>query len=162
MRSSFRMLLLNVVLSLASFGQPVTYVSPGITLSLNTNGYLVISPKISLGILRHDGFYNITYGKAWSWDTTAYPHSFVELQYGRQSSKVQYQKQPLFVGGGVGITIPSLKSGGKSSFRFTAFTGFLYFLNATLLIADPVQADFGGQIVLPIPLSGFEIGNLNG
>jgi len=141
--------------------QPLIYLSPGITLSINTNGYFVISPKLSLGIVENGGFCNITYAKAWSNDTTAYPHSFIEFQYGTQSPKLEFRKQYLFVGGGIGITIPSSPSWKKPSMRFTIFTGFLYYLNATILFTEPIQSDFGGQIVLPIPLN-LKVGNLNG
>ena len=141
--------------------QPLIYLSPGITFSINTNGYFVVSPKLSLGILANDGFYNITYAKAWSSDTSAYPHSLIEFQYGTQSPKLEFRKQYLFVGGGIGITIPSSPTGNKPSMRFTIFTGFLYYLNTTILFTNPIQSDFGGQVVLPIPLN-LKVGNLNG
>ena len=136
------------------------YLSPGITFSFNFDGYFIVSPKISIGFVENGSFYNITYGKSWSSDTSAYPHYFIEFQSGAISTQLKYGKQNLFVGGGVGVTIPSAKTNHNPSFRITIFSGFMYFLNATFLLSDPFQSEIGGQVVLPIPL--FKIRSLGG
>jgi len=141
------------------WSQSIPYISPGVTLSYNFNGSLVFSPKISVGLVENGNFINLTLGKSWSTDPKTYPHSFVEFQYGTLSFNLKFRNQKLFLGGGVGFSLPS-KEDKPASFRLTLFGGFFYFLNMSFLFMEQTQYELGGQVVLPIPI--IRIGNLNG
>ena len=138
------------------------YISPGFTLSINFSGHVIFSPKVSVGLAENGRFYNITFGKSFSSDTNIYPNRFVELQFGSLSEHFEYRKQSLFIGGGIGFTFPSSKIKHTPFMRVSVFTGFLCFINATVLFKDTVEVDLGPQFVLPLPLKKIEVGSLGG
>jgi hypothetical protein len=157
-RLTFLILFFSQILN-ANSGLFIPYLSPGITLSVNSSGMFVLSPKISIGIFNNQSFYNVTFGTSYSSDKGLYPHSFYEIQFGYQIPQISIGGRPLLLGGGFGITNPRDKDY-PSSFRFTAFGGSFIFLNTTFLFDQPLKVEPGFQIVLPLPL--IRIGNLNG
>jgi hypothetical protein len=134
------------------------YISPGLGFSWDFGGHFILSPKVSIGVLQNGVFYNITVGRSTSSDEKIYPHYFVEAQCGQLSEPSDYKKTQLFYGGGIGLTIPTSNNDSGVSLRVSAFTGYMVFLNATVLFKDKIQTELGGQIVLPIPLRKIEFG----
>jgi len=126
-------------------------------LSINFSGHVIFSPKVSIGLAENGRFYNITFGKSFSSDTNIYPNQFVELQFGALSEHFEYRKQSLFIGSGIGFTFPSSKIEHAPSLRFSMFTGFLCFINVTVLFKYNVEVDVGPQFVLPLPLKKIEV-----
>jgi hypothetical protein len=139
----------------------IPYVSPGLGFSWDFRGHFILSPKVSIGVLQRGFFYNIALGMSSSSDEKIYPHYFVEAQCG-QLTDPEYRKIQLFYGGGIGLTIPTSNTESGVSFRVSAFTGYLVFLNATILFKGKIQTELGGQVVLPIPLGGTDWGRIGG
>ena len=138
------------------------YISPGLGFSWDFNGHFIFSPKVSVGIFGNGIFYNITIGRSSSSDEKIYPHYYVEVQSGKLTEPSDHKKTQLFYGGGIGFTIPISKNDSSVSFRVSAFTGYLLFLNVTVIHMEKIQTELGGQVVLPIPLKGVEFGPLGG
>jgi len=125
------------------------YISPGYGFSWDFSGHFISSPKLSIGILPEGGiYYNITIGASFSSNENNYPNVYCEAQCGRVLDQSVY-------GGGIGLTIPAGDNESRVSLRVSGCTGFLIFLNATVLFSDTIQTEFGGQAVLPIPLAKF-------
>ena len=153
------LLILGSLLVIFQNGRSQTpYLSPGLGLSWDLNGHFILSPKISAGFLQNGKFYNLTIGRSSSSDEHNYPHYYVEVQLGQLTTPSDYKKTQLFYGGGVGFTIPANDTSAGVSFRASMFTGYLLFLNASILFNEKIQTELGGQVVLPIPLKRVAFG----
>ena len=137
------------------------YLSPGVGISWDLNGNFIFSPKFSVGYLENSKFYNITIGRATSSDNEVYPYYYVETQFGVLSKPMEFRKLQIFTGGGIGINIHPNNRNNSISFRASAFTGYGAFIKATIITKENINADFGIEAVLPIPLN-FEFGNPGG
>jgi hypothetical protein len=136
----------------------IPYVSPGLGFSWDLQGHFILSPKVSFGVLQRGYFYNITLGMSSCSGEQMYPHYFLEGQCGALSEPSEHKKTQLCYGGGIGLTIPTDKSESGAYYRITAFTGYLVFLNATVLFKERIQTELGGQVVLPIPIGRVNLG----
>ncbi len=140
----------------------IPYISPGLGCSWDFSGHFILSPKVSIGVIQNGIFYNITVGRSSSSYDKYYPHYFVEAQCGKLTEPSDYKRTQLFYGGGIGLTIPTKNAESGVSLRVSAFTGFMAFLNATIIIKDKVQTELGGQVVMPIPLKHIDFGPIGG
>jgi hypothetical protein len=151
--------ILGASLLIFQFGRSQTpYISPGLGFSWDFNGHFILSPKISAGVLQNGIFYNLTIGRSSSSGANNYPHYYVEVQTGQLTTPSDYKKTQLFYGGGFGFTIPAIDTGAGVSVRASVFTGYLLFLNASILFNERIQTELGGQVVLPIPLKSVDFG----
>jgi hypothetical protein len=137
------------------------YLSPGIGISWDLNGNFVFSPKFSVGYLENSKFYNITIGRTSSSNNEVYPYYYVETQFGVLSKPMEFRKLQLFTGGGIGVNLHLNEVNNSISFRASAFTGYGAFIKATIITKEKVNADFGLEAVMPIPLN-FKFGNPGG
>jgi len=146
--------LLLLFCQIAEGQKNLPYISPGYGVSWDFSGHFVSSPKISIGMLAEGGiYYNITVGESFSSNERNYPNIYVETQCGKWVSESS------IIGGGIGLTFPNNNNNSRISFRVSACTGFIGFLNATILISDNIQTEIGGQVVLPIPLGTISSGD---
>ena len=137
------------------------YLSPGVGISWNLNGNFIFSPKFSIGYLENSKFYNITVGIATNSNNEVFPYYFIETQFGVLSQPMEFRKLQLFTGGGIGINLHPNHRNNSISFRASAFTGYGAFIKATIITKENINADFGLEAVLPIPLN-FEFGSPGG
>lgn len=147
-------LLITIIILASHFSlysqDETSYISPGVTIAWDLNGNFVFSPKLSFGYYKNKAFYNITLGISTSRANFFY---FVEPQFGILSKLSEEKKTQIFSGAGVGINYHPKETSNPFSFRTSAFCGYIVFLKATLITKDSVNADFGLETVLPIPLN---------
>lgn len=139
----------------------IIYVSPGISISWDLNGNFIVSPKVSFGFLRDDVFYNITLGRTASSSDKTASYYFAETQFGILSNPMEFRRVQFFSGGGIGVNYHPNNQENTFSFRASAFIGYCAFLKATVITKDSINADFGLEAVLPIPLN-FKFGSIGG
>lgn len=137
------------------------YLSLGVGISWNLKGNFIFSPKFSVGYLENSKFYNITVGGATSSNNEVFPYYFIEAQFGILSKPMEFRKLQLFTGGGIGINLHPNHRNNSISFRASAFTGYGAFIKAAIITKENINADFGLEAVLPIPLN-FEFGSPGG
>ena len=137
------------------------YLSPGIGISWDLNGNFIFNPKFSVGYSENGKFYNVTIGRTSSSYNEVYPYYYIETQFGVLSKPMEFRKLQLFTGGGIGINLHLNQQNSSTSFRASVFTGYGAFIKATIITKENINADFGLEAVLPIPLN-FEFGSPGG
>jgi hypothetical protein len=148
--------LIRIIFCLLIAGQfcysSLPYISPGLGVSWDFHGHFIVSPKLSIGIGNNNTFYNLTIGRSTSSETTKYPHIFIEVQTGHLTEPLDYRMIQLYLGGGIGLTIPTGSSSTGVSLRGSLFGGYGLFINTTILFEEKIRTELGLQLVAPIPL----------
>jgi hypothetical protein len=138
------------------------YISPGIRLGYDFNSHITMGLKVSVGAGLNNTVVNFTFGKKFALtnDSSYTDHRYIDLQVGTFNIYLKKRKIDLFSGGGIGLI--SYEENGKTIYhpRITCFVGYLFFttLDINIINWKNFKPDLGLQLVLPIPLGGFDIG----
>lgn len=139
-------ILLFLLLSSFSFTTDVIYISPGLTLSFNSNSKFMIGWKLSVDYSEIDkNYYNIIVGKQFA--LGKYPPSpnellYVEIQGGK------FDNEAFALGGGAGISYFE----DKFYPRVSASFGGCFFLNLDYTLFRNL-VNGGIESVLPVPIN---------
>ncbi len=163
MRKIFKTILIFILFSSSYFySQEIRfkdfrgiYLSPGVNISWDFNGNFIIGPKVSLGILNKGMFYNLTLGILSSKNNIIYPYYYMEGQIGKVSEITQ-SEFPLLSGFGIGVGYHTNDSNDKISYKLSLFSGYIVFINASVLYRNKIYSDLGFETVLPIPIKSIK------
>lgn len=142
------------------FARPIYYISPGFRIGWDLRDHLVLSPKISFGMV-DEYFKNITFG--WKVPITfgkkkEYSSNYIEFQFGGFKEPLTINDFPIMLGGGMGLVFRRTPEKTYIGPKFSAFAGFLLFVIVDFDYTDKYEwnRDFGVQGVLPI-INNFEL-----
>ncbi|MCZ7609365.1 MAG: hypothetical protein M5U17_04305 [Ignavibacterium sp.] len=145
-------LLITIFLSISCFinvkGQESFYISPGISLSWDGEGSMMLGWKVSVGYVVFEKYYcNLTFGKKNTLfneiNKNNLKYSYLEIQGGGF-----FGYYPLSAGSGIGITFLA----DKIYPRISLYAGALIFIDFNYTINKNIF-DLGGKLVLPIPFN---------
>ena len=146
------------------FSDFIPYISPGLSFGWDFRNGLTLSPKISIGIVAGNDFYNLTYG----WNFPAFRnykesyenHKYLQFQVGIFGGEFFGDKHvPLYFGGGIGYIYYKQDDLFIYAPKITAFSGFWTFLKTDFILLNKkvFVPNLGIQPVFPIPLRDVDI-----
>jgi len=157
-------LVIFIVWNSLLFSDVLPYFSPGFAFGWDFRNGLTICPKVSIGIVEGNDFYNLTYGWNYpflrSYKESYENHKYLQIQFGIFGGEFFGDKHvPLYFGSGAGFIF--YKQNGSFTYapKITVFSGFGAFLkfDSILLSGKRCVPNLNIQTVLPIPLQKVDI-----